>query len=875
MYLTSKEKNIFVKRLTHLKKEMVYFFQLNLLNKPLFFEINCEKLKETIPPLIFNFPLDIFQKMAIKCVELEKNILIAAHTSSGKTLIAEYAIAKSINRKRKVIYTTPIKALSNQKYRDLCKIFSDVGLITGDISINPYGSCIVMTTEVLRCILGNKGEDLTELDWVIIDEAHYLKDLQRGVIWEEIIILLPKPVKIICLSATMPNILEFSEWLVKIRKRSFVSIVAQKRPVPLKEYFCLPELYGLELFKVNKINLDLKNKKFSNKLKPISVFSIDIKFKNNMKNLLNTLHEIKYGPIILFTFSKKKCHEFAQSLQSVSFCDKKCQLVVERFLDKLGTKWSEKELYNSSCKSYFELLKKGIGIHHADLSPLLKEITETLFHSNLLFVLFATETFSIGLNMPSKTVIFSSLVKFDGKNLRFLNRGEFIQMSGRAGRRGLDRKGIVISILDKNNNLNNLEKVLKGNSEPIGSVFRVTVNTFLDFISWGKYRLKKLIKNSFFEFQKKINTHKELLLYGISKKRNELLIVPKSTCANHILYSLELIEKSLNFKFIGCKISGFGKNLTTRANFNENKILKNYNILLNNNLFSVSPEKIQMNLKLILWRLYLKIRFSFNIIPLINGKLDISYYKNNQTIVHIVIICMEIMKLVFKHSLFFLWWVSSFFTINYRSECLKFGKHFKNSIINLSKNSIFSELPKFLNSFLKIGLLRKNCSLSLKGEICSKINYKENLVLLEWIYEGTIPTDSFPITVTLLIGLVCEEQCKDVSLHPTLFLPHQNLNSIVLKLYSTFEGSSLSIHLLKVIKRKKNIILNLMWARCNNFLINDNSKYSYLDKNVLKRYHDYVLKILEVITKIYQSLGNIFLASKFESFLFKLKIYSN
>ena len=671
----------------------------------------------------------------------------------------------------------------------------------------------------------------------------------------------------------MPNILEFSEWLVRIRKRSFVSIVAQKRPVPLKEYFCLPELYGLKLYRVNKINLDIKNKKVSNKLKPDSMVSNDLKFKNNMKNLLNKLHEIKYGPVILFTFSKKKCHEFAQSLHLISFCDIKCQSVIERFLDKLATKWSEKELYSSYCKSYFESLKKGIGIHHADLSPLLKEITETLFHSNLLFILFATETFSIGLNMPSKTVIFSSLVKFDGKNLRFLNRGEFIQMSGRAGRRGLDRKGIVISILDKNNNIKKLEKVLKGNSEPIGSVFRVTVNTFLDFISCGKYRLKKLIRNSFFEFQKKINTHKEYRLYIISKKRKELLIVPKSRCANHILCSLELIQNSLNFKLISSKILGFEKNLTSRANFNESKILKNYNIFLNNNWFRLSPEKMKM--KQFLGKFYLKIINSGIIISPYNGESEFSLYKNRQIGVHIIKICLEIANFILNHSLFFIFKVSTFFAINYRLECLKFGKNFKKTILNISKNSIFSELPKFLNSFLKIGLIRKNFSLSLKGELCSKINYKENLVLLEWIYQGTLPTASFSLTVTLLIGLVCEEHCKDVPLHPTLFVSHHNLNSVVLNLYSIFEGSSLSLHLLKIIKRKKHAILNLMWAWCNNFLTNDDTTYYYFDKNVLNRYQDYVLKILEVIIKIYQSLGNVFLASKFESFWFRLKICSN
>lgn len=539
------KKSITIQRLSYLKKEMVYFFQFDLPESQQNFKENLGVFKKSTLNFTFKFKLDIFQKMAIKCIETEKNILVAAHTSSGKTLIAEYAIANSLVKRKKVIYTTPIKALSNQKFRDLCGIFSSVGLITGDLSINPEGDCIVMTTEVLRCMLGNRSEEMETLDWVIIDEAHYLKDLQRGFIWEEILILLPKSVKIICLSATMPNILEFSEWLTNIRKLSFVSIVAQKRPVPLKEYFCVPELFGLRLFKVGEKNNILKNQKLKRNLKIKSKLSTDLTSKKFMTKLLYKLFDINYGPVILFTFSKKKCHEFAKSLWSANFSDFRSQGVIEKFLNKLDINWSGKQSRHPSYEIYFESLKKGIGIHHASLSPFLKEITETLFHANLLYILFATETFSIGLNMPSKTVIFSSLVKFDGRNLRFLNRGEFIQMSGRAGRRGLDKKGIVISILDKKINPGKIQKVLKGFSEPIGSAFRLSVNTFLDFIGPKKSRIKRLIKSSFYEFQRKMNINKKFLLYLILNKRKGLLISPKLKTFSCIKKSLNLIENTL------------------------------------------------------------------------------------------------------------------------------------------------------------------------------------------------------------------------------------------------------------------------------------------------------------------------------------------
>ena len=538
---------ITIKRLSYAKKEKLQFFEFNFSNKTL--HLNLEKIFEkTSPPMVFNFEIDIFQKMAIKCIELEKNILVAAHTSSGKTLVAEYAISKSIKNNKRVIYTTPIKALSNQKFKDLKKIFSDVGLVTGDLSINFNGKCIVMTTEILRCILGGEKSELKNLSWIIVDEAHYLKDNQRGFIWEEIFILLPKTVKIICLSATMPNVIEFSEWLTQIRKSNFVSIVAQKRPVPLKEYFCFPEFCGLKLFRVCDKNLHYRKLKFTTKNKNKSISSIDLFFKKNLKLLVSKLYKIGYGPVIIFTFSKKKCQEFAENIYSENYVDEKSMQVIERFLDKLTINHLTDRSFRYSYKNQFCLLKKGIGVHHGNLSPFLKEITEILFQSNLLYVLFATETFSIGLNMPSRTVIFSSLVKFDGKYLRLLNRSEFIQMSGRAGRRGIDKKGIVISFLNKNTDFNKIKKVLNGYSEPIGSVFKLTVNTFLDFIGPKKQALHKLLKNSFFKFQRKTFTSAKFLIKCILKKRKKLLVFPKSTLVYRISNAIKQFKKVLIFE---------------------------------------------------------------------------------------------------------------------------------------------------------------------------------------------------------------------------------------------------------------------------------------------------------------------------------------
>jgi len=866
-------KFVSIQRLAYLKKEMIQFFLFQLSENPQIIKEKYKDLKRSEQNFTYNFKLDIFQKMAIKCIEMGKNILIAAHTSSGKTLIAEYAIAYSLFKGKKVIYTTPIKALSNQKFRDLSRIFSSVGLITGDISINPEGECIVMTTEVLRCILGNRSEEMYSLEWVIIDEAHYIKDLQRGFIWEEILILLPKSVKIICLSATIPNILEFSEWLTNIRKLSFVSIVAQKRPVPLKEYFCLPEIFGLKLFKVNEKNKILKHQKIKSKSEEEKLpSSIDLFFKRFIQNLLNKLYDIKYGPIILFTFSKKKCHEFAKSLWSMNFSDVKSRKVIERFLNKLFIKLPGEKISYSSCETYFRSLKKGIGIHHASLSPFLKEITETLFHANLLFILFATETFSIGLNMPSKTVIFSSLVKFDGKNLRFLNRGEFIQMSGRAGRRGLDRKGIVISILDHKNSSDKIQKVLTGFSEPIGSVFRLSINTFLDFIGPKKSRIKKLINCSYYEFQRKMNTVKKYLLYLILKKRISLLITPKFKFVSQIKNSFQLIESNLDLSFDTENVLDYNKKILIEFVNKKNKYLENQLFNINEMSFS----KIKPNLK----------SDSFNFLvfypEIIRKKLKFKKYqqkmitnlnfKNLNVVEQVIILGSEVLKIKLGRSLILFNVLLYHFTFFYQIDFLNWKFKIKCTLKNSLKNSCFLDLPKFLNAFLKLRLVRSDMNLSFKGELCSKINYPENLVLMELVYGGIFAILPFPIVITILIGLICEEQYKETLLHPILLSPFEEFQKIILKLYSITRNSSLSIYILRIVQKKKTTAWNLIWAWFSQYQCKTSPSLNLLNNNIFSKYLEYVLKILEITAKLYQCIGNVFLASKVENFWFRLKI---
>ncbi|XP_003371208.1 putative DEAD/DEAH box helicase [Trichinella spiralis] len=313
----------------------------------------------------FPFELDLFQKQAILCLESGESVFVAAHTSAGKTVVADYAVALAHLNMTRVIYTSPIKALSNQKYRDFKRDYDNVGIVTGDVQMNPDAFCIVMTTEILRSMLYNGSEVLRELEWVIFDEVHYVNNPERGVVWEEVIIMLPKHVKLILLSATVSDVMEFAEW------------------IGIWEILELRRMFRFKLWIRTEKNLWL--------------------------SLIQHLKEKSLLPMVIFVFSRKVCDTLALMLLKSS-------------LDL--TTSSEKRI----IRKFF---KKSISKLSAN-------------NKTLRQVLFATETFSMGINMPAKTVVFNSIDKHDGRTVRLLNPGEYTQMAGRAGRRGLDSSGTVI-----------------------------------------------------------------------------------------------------------------------------------------------------------------------------------------------------------------------------------------------------------------------------------------------------------------------------------------------------------------------------------------------------------------------------------------------
>ena len=545
----------------------------NIHLKSIFYDSD-KKLKKfsQISNLAYKFPfkLDEFQEKAILCLENRESVLVSAHTSAGKTVVAQYAIAMAKRDHQRVIYTSPIKALSNQKYRDLKEVFEDVGLMTGDVTRNENASCIVMTTEILRNMLFKGSEITKEIAWVIFDEVHYMRDRDRGVVWEETIILLSNKINYVFLSATIPNAREFGMWITKIKKQPCNVVYTSFRPTPLKHYIFPVEMSNSKLFLVlDSKNVNLKgNKRNVEEIFHDKNFScaFDIlkegqklencsqKKNKNKKNesklglikLIKYLYRNNFCPLIVFAFSKRECESNAldlyrfNPLQKNKYEKKNLNLnnndESENIID-LTTKEEKEKIeaiyYNSIQKlskedqelpnivNFLPLLKRGIGVHHGGMLPILKESVELMFQEGVIKVLFSTETFSMGINMPAKTVLFTSLKKFDGEFQRYLGGGEYTQMAGRAGRRGIDQEGNVIVMVDKNIDKTECEKIIKGKSAPLISAFQLSYNQLANLIRLEGLEPNHILSQSFRQFQKEKSV--PILRTKLAKMYNDYL----------------------------------------------------------------------------------------------------------------------------------------------------------------------------------------------------------------------------------------------------------------------------------------------------------------------------------------------------------------
>jgi len=462
------------------------------------------------PVRTWSFTLDPFQRMSIACLEMGHSVLVSAHTSAGKTVVAEYAIAMSLKAKQRVIYTSPIKALSNQKYRELSEIFSDVGLMTGDITISPSASCLVMTTEILRSMLYRGSEVMREVAWVIFDEIHYMRDRERGVVWEETIILLPDQVKFVFLSATIPNAKEFALWVANIHRQPCHVVYTDVRPTPLQHYIFPAGGDGLHLVVDEKGNFREDN--FQKALAQL-IPKTETRGKPGKKGkgaggsgsdcykIVKMIMERNYQPVIVFSFSKKECEALALQMSKIDLTDEKEKMLIEKIFSNAIDNLSDDDKNLPQVNHILPLLKRGVGIHHSGLLPILKEVIEIIFQEGLIKALFATETFSMGLNMPAKTVVFTSVRKFDGDNFRWISSGEYIQMSGRAGRRGLDDRGIVILMVDEKMEPSIAKNMVKGSADPLNSSFHIGYNMLLNLLRVEGIDPEYMLKRSFHQYQ--------------------------------------------------------------------------------------------------------------------------------------------------------------------------------------------------------------------------------------------------------------------------------------------------------------------------------------------------------------------------------------
>jgi superfamily II RNA helicase len=440
--------------------------------------------------------LDKFQEDAILAIEKNHSVIVSAPTGSGKTLIADYIINRDIKSRTRVIYTAPIKALSNQKYKDFCRDYGEenVGLLTGDIVKNPDAIILIMTTEIYRNMLMSDDEMIRNISYVIFDEIHFISDIERGYVWEESIIFSKEQTRFLCLSATIPNVKEFAKWISVIKNHEVEVIEHTERPVPLKINFYDTELGITTLDEIKELAeipdyFDNRSKKHPKRT--ITPSHLDLIKKIRDKT-----------PCLFFSFSRFKCERMADELyntQLFAYNPKVSKIVADKLRE------APPEI--SELKSTILLkktLSKGIGFHHAGLIPVLKDLVEELFCEGLIKVLYATETFAVGINMPAKTVCFETLRKYDGISFRFISSREFFQISGRAGRRGIDTAGYVIAMINRKDfEYSIIKKMVTKDTEPINSRFKISPNTVLNLIKrHTDSEIEEILCKSFDSYQK-------------------------------------------------------------------------------------------------------------------------------------------------------------------------------------------------------------------------------------------------------------------------------------------------------------------------------------------------------------------------------------
>jgi ATP-dependent RNA helicase HelY len=461
-----------------------------------------QKFSESFP-----FELDHFQIEACHALENGKGVLVAAPTGAGKTIIGEFAVDLVINSGGKCFYTTPIKALSNQKFTELCAKYgeSKIGLLTGDTSINSEAQIVIMTTEVLRNMIYSNSKTIDDLKYVVMDEVHYLADKFRGAVWEEILIHLSDAVQIISLSATVSNAEEFGEWLQTVRGETEV-IVSEIRPVPLYQHV----LFGnrlLDLFGENqKLNPELT------RLERDSYRQVRGNWRDKPKGpkplmrseVIEKLDREGLLPAITFIFSRNNCDAAVRQCLAagIKLTNTEERKIIRSVIAKNMKNLAEEDLVVLGYYEWADALERGIAAHHAGLLPAFKVTVEELFQQGLVKAVFATETLALGINMPARTVVLEKLSKWNGEGHVAISPGEYTQLTGRAGRRGIDIEGNAVILWNNDLDSTSVGGLASTRTYPLKSSFKPTYNMSINLISqFGSSRARTSLESSLAQFQ--------------------------------------------------------------------------------------------------------------------------------------------------------------------------------------------------------------------------------------------------------------------------------------------------------------------------------------------------------------------------------------
>ena len=455
------------------------------------------------------WPLDPFQVEAIEKLESHHGVLVSAPTSSGKTVIADYAIFRALQTDTRAIYTTPLKALSNQKYRDYRRLHGEgyVGLVTGENTINPLAPVVVMTTEILRNLIYEDPERLKRVRYVILDEVHYIDDFPRGAVWEEIIIQAPGHIKFIGLSATISNFPEVAEWM-SVQRGDVATVSVTKRPVELRLWLSVRNDFYPLLDEHGSIPRETRHAAQAEDSADFRLSQLRRPPENDLLPVVDRLRGREFVPAIYFIFSRRGCREALARCAGHGFDlttpAEKAQIdeLVKQRLEQIEDR-DEAELYMDLLDG--ETLRRGLAMHHAGLLPYLKELVEELFQRGLIKVVFATETLSLGIHMPARACVVSSFTKFDGRDFAVLTSGELTQLMGRAGRRGIDPIGHGVVLKEPDIDIGTIYEAATGEEMTVESKFAPTYNMALNLLRYHTPdEVDLLMERSFGQYQKTV-----------------------------------------------------------------------------------------------------------------------------------------------------------------------------------------------------------------------------------------------------------------------------------------------------------------------------------------------------------------------------------